>query len=124
MKSSTGLTFEGFSKFYVLGKARPPARTFVNHLHPFRKCPPDSSGYEARAQRRRWAYQSCYREWRREHWQAPPGQAAPIRVTFQNKTYAELLLGLGETLLILSIDDENNAIDLGKVLLPELSGYK
>ena len=41
--------------------------------------------------------------------------------TFQNKMYAKLLLGLGETLLIFSIDDENDAIDLGKILLPEFS---
>ena len=93
----------------------------VHHLHPFRKCPPDSSGCEAQAQRRHWAYQSCCREWRKGRWPVPPGQAAPMHDTFQNKMYAKLFLGLGETLLIFSIDDENDAIDLGKILLPEFS---
>lgn len=37
--------------------------------------------------------------------------------------YAQLLLGLRETLLILGINQEDDAVHLGEVLLPELSGY-
>ena len=37
--------------------------------------------------------------------------------------YIQLSLGLQETLAVLAINQEDNAVDLSKVILPDAAGY-
>ena len=46
-----------------------------------------------------------------------------LPITHRPDPYAQLLLGLRETLLIFGINQEDDAVHLGEVLLPKLSGY-
>ena len=46
-----------------------------------------------------------------------------LPITHRPDPYAQLLLGLRESLLILGSNQEDDAVHLGEVLLPELSGY-
>jgi len=44
-------------------------------------------------------------------------------ITRKGKTYIELLLTLGEAVAGTAVYEENDGVDVGEILLPDLAGY-